>query len=155
MENASWETVRKYDVMAHVNVGVPQEFAESVVETCLPSKREWGYRNKLEMGCVMDDKGLFTVGFHKEGSDELTGADSSRLVHKKIEKVPKALCGAIRYAQGSRDLGIHRIGVRHSFATGDLEVAIWTKPGPFPRALFATRLPASSAFSRSLARHAT
>ena len=139
--DAQLEYKRANVVDALIRTGkAAEEFAESVVESCLPSKREWGYRNKLEMGCAMDDKGLFTVGFHREGSDELTGADSSHLVHKQIEKVPKALCGAIRYAQGSRDLGIHRIGVRHSLVTGDLEVAIWTKPGPFPRALFAKTL---------------
>ena len=114
-----------------------EELAESLVEPCLPSKREWGYRNKLEASCGLDANGRFIVGFHKEGSDELVSADSSKLVHKQIEKAPKALCGAIRYAQGNRDLGIYRIGVRHSLATGALEVALWTKPGPFPRALFA------------------
>lgn len=113
------------------------ERAESLVEACIPSKREWGYRNKLEIACANDEEGRFITGFHKEGSDELIAADSSKLAHKQIEKAPKALCGAIRYAQGSRDLGIYRIGVRHSLATGALEVALWTKPGPFPRALFA------------------
>ena len=113
------------------------ERAESIVEPCIPSKREWGYRNKLEIACGTDEGGRFIVGFHKEGTDELVAADSSKLVHKQIEKAPKALCGAIRYAQGSRDLGIYRIGVRHSLATSALEVALWTKPGPFPRALFA------------------
>ncbi len=113
------------------------ERAEELIGDCLPCKRQWGYRNKLELGCSVDEAGRFTVGFYKEGSGELLDADSTRLGHKQIEKAPKALRGAIRYAQGTRDLGIHRIGVRHSLATGDLEVAFWTKPGPFPRALFA------------------
>lgn len=113
------------------------EVARELVGACVPCKRQWGYRNKLELSCFADKAGRFDVGFHKEGSDELVSADSSGLVHKQIEKLPKALRGAIRYAQGSRDLGIHRIGVRHSLATGDLEVAIWTIPGAFPRATFA------------------
>ncbi|MBR2803584.1 MAG: class I SAM-dependent RNA methyltransferase, partial [Eggerthellaceae bacterium] len=53
---------------------------------------------------------------------------------------PKALRGAIRYAQGDQDLGIFRVGVRHSMVTGELEVALWTKPGSFPRGLFAKTL---------------
>ena len=118
---------------AHLDAAV----AESLVQPCVACKREWGYRNKLELGCFADESGRFSVGFHREGSDELVSADSSGLVHKQIQKLPKALRGAIRYAQGSRDLGIHRIGVRHSLATGDLEVALWTKPGAFPRSTFA------------------
>ena len=114
-----------------------RERAEALVADCVPSKRTWAYRNKLELGCGRDGQGRFVVGFHREGTGDLLETDSSRLAHKQIEKAPKALRGAIRYAQGQDDLGIFRIGVRHSFATGDLEVALWTKPGPFPRALFA------------------
>lgn len=119
---------------------MPLEQAEELVSSCVPSKRTWGYRNKLELACASDEAGRFVVGFHREGTDELVNADSSRLVHKQIEKAPKALRGAIRYAQGDRDLGIYRIGVRHSLATGDLEVALWTRPGAFPRATFAKTL---------------
>lgn len=111
--------------------------AGDLVASCLPSKRQWGYRNKLELGCGTDSAGRLVLGFFREGTQELVQADSSKLAHKQIEKSPKALRGAIRYAQGNRDLGIFRVGVRHSLATGDLEVAVWTKPGAFPRATFA------------------
>lgn len=114
--------------------------AEEAVGPCVPSKRQWGYRNKLEMGCGTDAAGRFVLGFHREGTPDLMQADSSKLAHRHIEKAPKALRGAIRYAQGNQDLGIFRVGVRHSLATGDLEVAIWTRPGSFPRALFAKTL---------------
>ena len=113
------------------------EHAESLVATCVPSKRTWGYRNKLEIACGHDKAGRFAVGFHREGTDELVEAMSSHLAHKQIENAPKALRGAIRYMQGGQDLGIYRIGVRHSLATGDLEVAVWTPPSAFPRAMFA------------------
>ena len=119
---------------------MPREAAEAVVGACVPSKRTWGYRNKLEIGCGRNAAGHFAVGFHREGSEELVEADSSLLAHKQIEKAPKALRGAIRYAQGDQDLGIFRVGVRHSLATGDLEVAVWTRPGAFPRAMFAKTL---------------
>ena len=75
-----------------------------------------------------------------EGTGEFVPCDSSHLAHKQIEKAPKALRGAIRYAQGDQDLGIFRVGVRHSMVTGELEVALWTKPGSFPRGLFAKTL---------------
>lgn len=126
---------------------MPSERAEALVGECLPSKRTWGYRNKLELNCGRDEAGKFILGFHREGTNELMPAESSHLAHKQIEKAPKALRGAIRYAQGDQDLGIFRVGIRHSLATGDLEVAIWTRPGAFPRQLFAKTL--SSAFKAS------
>ena len=117
-----------------------QERADSLVGSCLPSQRTWNYRNKLELGCATGADGKLTLGFYREGSNDLVSADSSHLAHTVIEKAPKALRGAIRYAQGNRDLGIYRVGVRHSLATGELEVAVWTRPGAFPRAMFAKTL---------------
>ena len=114
--------------------------AGEIVRPCEPSKRTWGYRNKLEMATGTDVQGHFELGFHREGSSEFVAADSSLLAHKQIEKAPKALRGAIRYAQGNQDLGIFRVGVRHSLVTGELEVALWTRPGKFPRGLFAKTL---------------
>lgn len=111
--------------------------AEEAVADAVGSKHRWNYRNKLELGAGTDAQGRFIVGFHREQSPELIPVDASALAHKAIERAPKALRGAIRYAQGSRDLQIYRIGVRHSTATGNLEVALWTPPGPFPRATFA------------------
>ena len=119
---------------------MPREEAEGLVGGCAPSKREWGYRNKLELACGRNAEGAFSLGFHREGTGEFVEAESSLLGHKQIEKSPKALRGAIRYAQGDQDLGIYRVGVRHSLATNDLEIAVWTRPGAFPRAMFAKTL---------------
>jgi len=117
--------------------GFSEEQARELVAPCAASKRQWGYRNKLELAVGTDAAGAFELGFHREGTDEFVAADSSKLAHKQIERAPKALRGAIRYGQGNQDLGIFRIGVRHSLATGECEVALWTRPGKFPRALFA------------------
>ena len=117
-----------------------QDRADALVLDCAPSKRTWGYRNKLEISTGLDAQGHFELGFHREGSGEFVAADSSHLAHKQIEKAPKALRGAIRYAQGNQDLGIFRIGVRHSLVTGELEVALWTRPSSFPRGQFAKTL---------------
>ena len=121
---------------AHVEEGR----ADELVRECLPSKRSWGYRNKLELSTGVDRSGHFELGFHREGSNDFVAASSSRLAHKQIEKAPKALRGAIRYAQGDQDYGIFRVGVRHSLVTGELEVALWTRPGAFPRGVFAKTL---------------
>ncbi|MEE0592714.1 MAG: TRAM domain-containing protein, partial [Eggerthella lenta] len=110
-----------------------RERAEELVRPCLPSKRQWGYRNKLELGAAMDERGTFQLGFHREGAHDIASPGACPLAHDAIAKAPKALRGALRFAQGSADLGIFRVGVRHSLHTGDLEVALWTSPGSFPR----------------------
>lgn len=114
--------------------------ADAVVGSCLGSKCTWNYRNKIELACGKGADGKLALGFHREGTGEFAPAESSALAHKAIEKAPKALRGAIRYAQGNQDLGIYRVGVRHSLATGELEVALWTPPSAFPRAVFAKTL---------------
>lgn len=127
------------------------ERAEQLVAPCQGSKREWGYRNKIELACEAGADGKLALGFRREGTGEFAPAESTALAHKAIEKSPKALRGAIRFAQGSQDLGIYRVGVRHSLATGELEVALWTPPSPFPRAMFAKTL-ASAVKATSIVR---
>ena len=114
--------------------------AEAVVDACVPSKREWGYRNKIELGVGSDAAGRFTLGFRSEGSHEFTQPDTCPVAHRLIEKAPKALRGALRYLQGEEDLGVFRVGVRGSLRTKDVEIALWTKPGAFPRAAVAKTL---------------
>lgn len=113
--------------------GFDAERAERIVGACVPSKRQMEYRNKLEFSCAFDAKRGFQMGFHQKGSDKILAADACPLAHKQAQKTPKALRGALRYLTGREDLGIHRVGVRHSHRSGDLEVALWTTPGPFPR----------------------
>lgn len=114
--------------------------AEELVAECVPSKRQWGYRNKIEMGVGFDAAGRFALGFRPEGSHELSQPDVCPVAHRNIEKAPKALRGALRYLQGSQELGLFRVGVRGSLRTKDLEIALWSKPGAFPRAAVAKTL---------------
>lgn len=107
--------------------------AETLVRPCIPSKRRIGYRNKLELGAGRDRNGAFLLGFRSEASHDILTPTTCPLAHNAIAKAPKALRGALRFAQGSQDLGIFRVGIRHSLRTRDLEVALWTSPGPFPR----------------------
>ena len=114
--------------------------AEDHVRPCLPSKRQWGYRNKLELGAARAENGEFLLGFHREGTHEIATPAVCPLAHDAVAKAPKALRGALRFAQGSADLGIFRVGVRHSVRTRETEIALWTKPGAFPRAHVAKTL---------------
>ena len=114
--------------------------AEDLVRPCLPSKRQWGYRNKLELGAARAENGEFLLGFHREGTHDIATPAVCPLAHDAVAKAPKALRGALRFAQGSADLGIFRVGVRHSLRTRETEIALWTKPGAFPRAHVAKTL---------------
>ena len=116
------------------------ERAEALVGDVVASKRQWGYRNKLELGAERDAQGRFTLGFRSESSHEFVSPDACLLAHKAIQKAPKALRGALRFLEGNKDLGIYRVGVRHSARTGNLEVALWTPPSAFPRAQVANTL---------------
>lgn len=116
------------------------ERAEALVAPTAPSKRQWGYRNKLELGAAVDVRGTFQLGFHPEGSDEVAQAQSCPLAHDAIARAPKALRGALRFLQGSDDLGIFRVGVRTSVRTRETEIALWTRPSAFPRAAAAKML---------------
>ena len=117
--------------------------ADALVAPCLPSKRQWGYRNKIELGAQWDAKGTFNLGFHQEGDPNVQQALACPLAHDAIAKAPKALRGALRFLQGSDDLGIFRVGVRTSVRTRETEVALWTRPSGFPRAAAAKMLKSS------------
>lgn len=120
--------------------GFAPERAQELVAACVPSKKQMGYRNKLEFSCAdVSGKG-FMMGYHRKGSDEIVAPDACPLAHKAIQRVPKAVRGALRYLNSRGDLGIYRVGIRHSARTGDLEIALWTNPSGFPRAMVAKTL---------------
>lgn len=122
------------------NGGIPRSDAGSLVEDIRPSKREYGYRNKLEMAAFKDAAGRFQLGFREQGSDACVSAQRCSLAVRSIERAPKALSGAIRYMSGAEDLGIYRVGVRASLRTKSVEVALWTPPSSFPRSFAAKML---------------
>ncbi len=41
--------------------------------------------------------------------------------------------GALSYLTGTRELGLERVAIRASTRTDEIEVALWTRPGDFPR----------------------
>ena len=117
--------------------GVARERAEELVAPCVGSKRQLGYRNKLELATGRDARGLFQLGFHEQGGKLVAAPKTCLLGAKGIEKAPGALRGALSYLQGNSDLGIFRVGVRRSVRTRETEVALWTAPSGFPRKMAA------------------
>lgn len=117
------------------NGGFSAEEAEAFVSEVRAAKHELNYRNKIEMGAMRSEEtGLLDIGFFQEGTHQLAQTDVCPVAAKSIARAPKALRGAIRFLERGNDLGIFRVGVRGSQRTGDVEIALWTEPGAFPRA---------------------
>ncbi len=117
------------------NGGFSFEQADALVGAVRPSKHQLHYRNKIELGVVRSEEtGLLDIGFFQEGTHRLAQVDLCPVAAKSIAKAPKALRGAIRFLERGNDLGIFRVGVRGSQRTGDVEIALWTESGAFPRA---------------------
>jgi len=112
--------------IAHMDAGQ----VEKLVAPTVPSAAQWGYRNKVEF--TVSTQGRLSLGLH--GSDGgIVPIDSCPLLPRHLAKAPRALSGALRYLCGEKDLGIFRVGVRTSQRTRSTEVALWTRPGAFPR----------------------
>jgi 23S rRNA (uracil1939-C5)-methyltransferase len=105
------------------------------VDETIASPREYGYRNKVELAPVTTGNRL-ALGFSRAGSAEIVPIDACLLLPKAHHKAPRSLAGALGYLSGNRqDLELVRVGIRVSTNFKDVEVALWTTPGPFPRQL--------------------
>jgi 23S rRNA (uracil1939-C5)-methyltransferase len=113
--------------------------AEELVAQAVASPDAYGYRNKVEL-VVDTSSGRPRLGFHRAGSEAFVEVEKCLLLPKAVRGAPKALGGALRYVSGEQDLGLLRVGVRAARNTRDVEVALWTAPGPFPRRPAATTL---------------
>jgi len=102
------------------------------VSECIVSSQEYGYRNKIELSAQWGSTGL-TVGYTRPRTAEIVRVDACLLLPKRVIGLPKSLAGSLRYLSGDTDLGILRVGARVAAHTRDLEVALWTVPGAFPR----------------------
>lgn len=110
---------------------------EKVLRDIVACKREWGYRNKVELAAFRDEAGRFCLGAHETASCDNVALSRAPLADRLIDRAPKALTGVLRYLQGDGDLGIYRVGIRGSVRTKSVEVALWTPPSAFPRSFAA------------------
>lgn len=106
--------------------------AEELVEPCEAPSDPWGYRNKVELAFTRK-KGRAVIGMHDKRGGVIK-VDSCPLLDTRHAKLVKSVSGALGYLSGSHELGIERVGIRASRRTRDVEVALWTSTGPFPRA---------------------
>ena len=109
----------------------PEQVSE-LVQPIRNAKREWGYRNKIELAPSVEN-GKIRLGMHGRDPKQIIKVDSCPLFEKKYAKTIKSVAGALGYLANSRDLELERVGIRASRRTGAVEVALWTPTGAFPR----------------------
>ena len=110
----------------------PKEAAELVRDIIVPGE-PWGYRNKVELVFKRDGHKTL-VGMHGTDGQSIVRIKDCPLLDKTYGRTVDAVSGALSYLAGSRGLELERIGIRASRRTRDVEVALWTAPGDFPRA---------------------
>jgi 23S rRNA (uracil1939-C5)-methyltransferase len=113
--------------------------AEALVSDIVASEKEWGYRNRIETEARRQGDGLI-LGFHAKGSADVVPVERCLLFPKHLIDLPRRLAGALGYALGDADTSLKRVGVRVSQTSGDVELALWTKPGPCNRSFVANIL---------------
>ena len=111
--------------------------AEGLVRPCEAPGSPWRYRNKAELAFVRDGRHA-TLGMYGLDGKTVIKVEEFPLLDTPAKgtasKIVKNVSGALSYLASSHELDIERVGIRRSSRTGDVEVAIWTPAGPFPRA---------------------
>ncbi|MBM6774066.1 23S rRNA (uracil(1939)-C(5))-methyltransferase RlmD [Olsenella profusa] len=109
------------------------ERAEALVAPLVSPSEPWGYRNKVELA-VSHEGGRVSLGMHGRGEKDVVKVTSCALLDRRHAKAVKAVSGALGYLAGSHHLDLERVGIRVSQRTREVEVALWDRPGGFPRA---------------------
>lgn len=118
---------------ALVSIGrFPQGRVEALVAACVASPKPWGYRNKIELA-VATQQGRTTIGMHDRLGRGIAAFRSCPLLDARHDKLARSIVGALSYLTGTRELGLDRVAIRASTRTSEIEVALWTRPGDFPR----------------------
>ena len=114
---------------------IEHDKAEQLVEELRFSKEAWSYRNKLELSVAFQRNKLI-LGIADENG-QVHELKKSSLFDERFAAIPQALQGALNFAlkDKAEELGLERVGIRASKRSKDLEIALWTKTGPFPRSL--------------------
>ena len=136
-------TAKRANVVdALVRIGhMDPDRTEELVDPCEAPGKPWGYRNKIELAFKREGRRAI-LGMHAtEQGARKTGktpavikVDACPLMDTRHKKLVKSVSGALGYLAGSSDVELERVGIRASSRTKDVEVALWTGTGPFPRA---------------------
>lgn len=124
------------DALTRIGHMDPQR-AQKLVTPCEAPSKPWGYRNKVEL--AFERKGnRAIVGMHASATAQnnksaVIKVDSCLLLSSRYQRMVKAVSGALGYLAGSSDIELERVGIRASERSKDVEIALWTSPGSFPR----------------------
>ena len=110
-----------------------QEHAQQLVAPAQACGESWGYRNKIELAVARQGQRTI-VGMHPAKGAAPIKVDRCLLLDTEAKKLVKGVSGALSYVASSHQLELERVGIRASRRTRDIEVALWTSPGAFPRA---------------------
>ena len=109
------------------------ERAQALVAPLETPGEPWGYRNKVELA-VSRERGRVALGMHAAGGAGVVRVKGCPLLDKAHAGAVKSVAGALSYLSNSHGLDLERVGIRVSRRTRDVEVALWDRPGAFPRA---------------------
>ena len=109
------------------------ERAEGLVAPIVSPGEPWGYRNKVELA-VATEGGRPALGMHAAAGEGVVRVKECPLLDGRHAKAVRAVSGALGYLAGSHGLDLERVGIRVSRRTREVEVALWGRPGAFPRA---------------------
>jgi 23S rRNA (uracil1939-C5)-methyltransferase len=146
-EQLRWK--RRFIVDALERIGRVND-AEALVTDVIASPVTRGYRNKIELVPSREGKKLL-LGFHAKDDTEVVPVERCLLFPEPYAKLPAQLAGALGYAFEDTDLSLQRVSVRVSQTARDVEVALWTSPGPCRRG-FITKVLESAVKTTSLVR---
>lgn len=119
------------DAIARIGL-MGHDEAEALVAPVESPSDPWGYRNKVELA-VVRDRGRLSCGMHATRGG-VVRVDGCALLDARFAKAVKSVSGALNYLMGHGGAELERVGIRASRRTKDVEVALWDRPGPFPRA---------------------
>ena len=142
LHEAQLDAKRANVVDAMVRIGhMEAGHAEALVAPCEAPSKPWGYRNKVELAFSREGRhpvlGMHATeqGARKTGkAPSVIKVDACPLMDTRYKKLVKSVSGALGYVAGSANIELERVGIRASSRTKDVEIALWTSPGSFPRA---------------------
>ena len=110
--------------------------AQDLVAPCEDPGPSWGYRNKVELAFERTGRRAL-LGMHtsnpEKGKPAAIKVDECLLLSKGHKRLVRSVAGALGYLAGSHDIELERVGIRASSRTRDVEIALWTSTGAFPR----------------------
>jgi 23S rRNA (uracil1939-C5)-methyltransferase len=129
------EYKRSFVVDALARIGGIKESGSLVART-KQGGQDWHYRNKIELNPVVE-KGRLRLGFSAQKSHEVVPVDSCLLLPRPYGDLPSKLSGALSYVLKGNEQALKRVSVRVAQNCKDVELALWTEPGPMDRAFVA------------------